>query len=89
MSEVSACPGPRRHRAPSASTPRWSPELDAKIAAATERLRDAAATHGAGAVQSTSLGVEDMVVTDLIARAQLPIAIATLDTGRLHAETLA
>jgi phosphoadenosine phosphosulfate reductase len=30
-----------------------------------------------------------MVLTDLIARRQLPIALATLDTGRLHAQTLA
>jgi phosphoadenosine phosphosulfate reductase len=40
-------------------------------------------------VQTTSLGAEDMVVTDLIARHGLPIALATLDTGKLHAETLA
>jgi phosphoadenosine phosphosulfate reductase len=30
-----------------------------------------------------------MVLTDLIARHQLPIALATLDTGKLHAQTLA
>ena len=68
---------------------RWSKDLDAKIEAATARLREACITHGAGLVQSSSLGVEDMVVTDLLARAQLPIDIATLDTGKLHAETLA
>jgi phosphoadenosine phosphosulfate reductase len=68
---------------------RWSKDLDAKIEAATARLREACIAHGAGLVQSSSLGVEDMVVTDLIARAQLPIDIATLDTGKLHAETLA
>ena len=34
-------------------------------------------------------GAEDMVLTDLILRAKLPIGIFTLDTGRLHAETLA
>ncbi|MBH9578824.1 phosphoadenylyl-sulfate reductase [Inhella proteolytica] len=67
---------------------RWSPQLDAKIAAAVQRLRDAAISHGDGLVQSSSLGVEDMVITDLIARHQLPIDIATLDTGKLHAETL-
>jgi phosphoadenosine phosphosulfate reductase len=33
--------------------------------------------------------VEDMVLTDLIARHALPIALATLDTGKLHAQTLA
>jgi phosphoadenosine phosphosulfate reductase len=40
-------------------------------------------------VQATSLGVEGMVITDLIARHHLPIVVATLDTGALHAETLA
>ena len=56
-------------------------------------LKEAAAAHGGHIVQSTSLGVEDMVLTDLIARHDLGgaqgIAIATLDTGMLHAETLA
>lgn len=68
---------------------RPSPALAAKVDAALQRLRDASLAHGAGLVQSSSLGVEDMVVTDLIARTRLPIDIATLDTGRLHAETLA
>jgi phosphoadenosine phosphosulfate reductase len=36
-------------------------------------------------VQATSLGVEGMVITDLIARHQLPVVVATLDTGALHA----
>lgn len=68
---------------------RWSPELDTKITAAVARLRDAWAVHGEGALQSSSLGVEDMVITDLIARHHIELPIATLDTGRLHAETLA
>ncbi len=38
---------------------------------------------------ASSLGLEDMVLTDLIARHQLPIGIFTLDTGRLHEETYA
>lgn len=38
---------------------------------------------------ASSLGAEDMVITDAILTAQLPIAIFTLDTGRLHDETLA
>lgn len=67
---------------------RWSPALDAKIEAAVQRLREASIAHGQGLVQSSSLGVEDMVVTDLIARHQLAIDIATLDTGKLHPETL-
>ena len=40
-------------------------------------------------VQASSLGAEDQVLTDLIARDRLPIAVATLDTGMLHGETLA
>ena len=36
-----------------------------------------------------SLGAEDMVVTDLIARHALPIAVGTLETGALHPETVA
>ena len=37
---------------------------------------------------ASSLGAEDMVITDAILTARLPIAIFTLDTGRLHDETL-
>lgn len=40
------------------------------------------------AVLASSLAAEDMVLTDLILRARLPIGIFSLDTGRLHAETL-
>ena len=68
---------------------RATPELAGKVDAALARLHEAWTQHGDGAVQSSSLGVEDMVITDLIARHQLPLAIATLDTGALHAETLA
>ena len=39
------------------------------------------------AVLASSLGAEDMVLTDLIAGAALPIEIFTLDTGRLPTET--
>jgi phosphoadenosine phosphosulfate reductase len=60
-----------------------------RVAATVERLRAAAAAHPGTIVQASSLGAEDMVLTDLIARHRLPIAVATLDTGRLHAETLA
>jgi phosphoadenosine phosphosulfate reductase len=41
------------------------------------------------AVFASSLAAEDMVLTDLILKARLPIAIFSLETGRLHAETLA
>ncbi len=40
------------------------------------------------AVFASSLAAEDMVLTDLILRAELPIGIFTLETGRLHTETL-
>jgi len=42
----------------------------------------------APAVFASSLAAEDMVLTDLILRAKLPIGIFTLETGRLHKETL-
>jgi|EP01034_Spumella_vulgaris_P034929 phosphoadenosine phosphosulfate reductase len=41
------------------------------------------------AVFASSLAAEDMVLTDLILKAKLPITIFSLETGRLHAETLA
>ncbi len=68
---------------------RPSADFDAKVAAAVARLRDAAAAHAGRIVQATSLGAEDMVITDLIARHALPIAIGTLETGKLHDETVA
>ena len=40
------------------------------------------------AVLASSLSAEDMVLTNAIARAGLPIGIFVLDTGRLNAETL-
>jgi len=40
------------------------------------------------AVLASSLSAEDMVLTNAIARAKLPIGIFVLDTGRLNAETL-
>jgi phosphoadenosine phosphosulfate reductase len=40
------------------------------------------------AVFASSLAAEDMVLTDLILRAKLPIKIFSLETGRLHKETL-
>ncbi len=60
---------------------------EAKIARTTHQLQKIAAKHP-DAVFATSLSAEDMVITDLIARHSLPIHITTLDTGRLHPETL-
>ena len=58
-----------------------------KVHATIELLKAAAIEYPGQVVQATSLGVEDMVLTDLIARNQLQIAIGTLETGMLHAET--
>ena len=67
---------------------RTTPGFEARVAHAVAVLRKAAAEHPGRIVQATSLGVEGMVLTDMIARNQLRIAIGTLDTGALHAETL-
>lgn len=40
-------------------------------------------------VFSTSFGKEDQVITDMVAKLQVPIDIFTLDTGRLFEETYA
>ncbi len=63
--------------------------FDARVASALALLQRAATEHAGHVVQATSLGAEDMVVTDLIARHALPIAIGTLQTRMLHAETVA
>jgi phosphoadenosine phosphosulfate reductase len=66
---------------------RPSPDFDAKLAATVAALRDAAA-HGP-TTQANSLGAEDMALTHLINQHALPIGVFVLDTGALHAETLA
>jgi phosphoadenosine phosphosulfate reductase len=63
--------------------------FDARVAHAVAVLQSASVEHAGRIVQATSLGAEDMVLTDLIARHHLPIALGTLDTGKLHAQTLA
>lgn len=63
--------------------------FEARVAETVAWLREAAAAHPGSIVLANSLGAEDMVLTDLIARHQIPIAIGTLQTGALHAETLA
>lgn len=68
---------------------RPSRDFEAKLAETVALLKAAAQEHPGTIVQATSLGVEDMIVTDLIARHALPIAIGTLETGMLHAETSA
>ena len=63
--------------------------FNGRVAHAVGVLRAAAAAHPDRVVQATSLGAEDMVITDMIARHGIGISIATLQTGQLHAETVA
>ncbi len=60
----------------------------ARVAHAVALLREAAEDHAGRIVQASRLGVEGMVLTDMLARHELPIAVATLDTGKLHPQTL-
>ena len=68
---------------------RETPGFAERVAHAVAMLQSAATEHAGRIVQATSLGAEDMVVTDLIARHALPIALGTLETGALHPETVA
>ena len=68
---------------------RHKPGFEERVKSALALLQQATEQHSGHAVLTTSLGVEDMVLTDLIARHSLPIALATLETGKLHAQTLA
>lgn len=82
---------------PASSNPATRPELTdalraavaAKAAAAVALLSAAVEEFGAdgGLTFANSFGAEDMVLTDLILGAKLPIEIFSLDTGRLPAET--
>lgn len=68
---------------------RLTPDFDSRVAHAVSVLQDAARDHAGRVVQATSLGAEDMVLTDLIARHGINIAIGTLETGKLHEQTVA
>jgi len=65
-----------------------TPELLARIDVALALLQRVAVEYRPAAFAS-SLGAEDMVLTDMISRHRFGIDIFTLDTGRLHAETRA
>lgn len=70
--------------------PTLNDELRARVAAkaeATLALLTDIARDFAPATFANSLGAEDMLLTDLICRHQLPIEIFSLDTGRLPPET--
>ena len=75
---------------------RASSDFEAKLAETTALLQQAARDYapqvagGAPRVtQASSLGAEDVVVSHLINSLQLDIGIFVLETGMLHAETLA
>ena len=67
-------------------TPELAASTAAKADAARALLADIAGACSPAAF-ANSLGAEDMVLTDLIIKAKLPIEIFSLDTGRLPAET--
>ena len=69
------------------SVPPLGADLQAKVEALDRALVEIAATHSPAALAS-SLSIEDMVLTDAVFRAGLPIEVLTLDTGRLHGDTL-
>lgn len=62
--------------------------FNARIRLLERALAHIANSHERPALAS-SLSAEDMVITDVIARLNLAIDVFTLDTGRLHGETLA
>ena len=62
---------------------------DNDLIASTRATLERIAGDFSPAVFASSLAAEDMVLTDLILKAHLPIAIFSLETGRLHPETLA
>ena len=74
---------------------RASAEFEAKLSHTTKLLqqlaRDYAPVTANGkslVIQASSLGAEDMVITDLINRLGLNVGIFVLETGMLHTETL-
>ncbi|WP_298399491.1 phosphoadenylyl-sulfate reductase [uncultured Azonexus sp.] len=67
-------------------TPELAASTAAKADAARALLADIAGAWSPAAF-ANSLGAEDMVLTDLIVKAKLPIEVFSLDTGRLPAET--
>jgi len=63
-------------------------ELASRVAATRDTL-ERIARDFTPAVFASSLAAEDMVLTDLILKNKLPIGIFSLETGRMHKQTLA
>lgn len=79
---------------PEDTTMRTNPHDDALLARVATKTATVVATLRAVCAErspvtfASSLGAEDMVLTDVILRQGLPISLFTLDTGRLPPETL-
>ena len=71
----------------SATTNNSATSFDARLAETLQTLKRIASEFSP-AVFASSLAAEDMVLTDLILRHTISIGIFSLETGRLHAETL-
>jgi phosphoadenosine phosphosulfate reductase len=65
-----------------------TPGFQHRVHDADTAVRLAEIDHRDRIVQATSLGAEDMVITDLIARNGYRIAVGTLETGKLHHQTV-
>lgn len=72
---------------PGAILDRANANFEAHVRLLERRLTEIASRHERVALAS-SLSAEDMVITDAIARLKLPIGVFTLNTGRLHQETI-
>lgn len=72
---------------PVAATAGWQDALEEVDA--VERLRRLSVQLKSGLVFTSSFGLEDQVITDMIARHRLPVRVVTLDTGRLFPESYA
>ena len=81
LQQPAKTPATRLHAQP-------SPDFAHKLAQ-TQALLQSAARDFSPVKQASSLGAEDVVITDVINRLQLTIPVFVLDTGALHTETLA
>lgn len=89
ISTISALPGSAASISATALYARATEGFETRLLRSRAVLAEAFEAHGKNLLQSSSLGAEDMVITALIAELGLPLTVATLDTGRLHEETLA
>ncbi len=60
-----------------------------KLLETQSALQQATTQYGSRIAQASSLGAEDVVISHLINTLQLDIGIFVLETGRLHAQTVA